>query len=224
VIDRRKFLSYVPAVTIFGTLGGLAMASEAATSQSAQSIGAIETLMRGHGLLLRATIIYDVSRKRLAKGQKLDPALILKTAQFFHDYLQRFHEVLEEKYIFAPMEQNDVCSSSIQELKVQHGAGYELTQRVMHLAQAGKTNSGLVGYLSDFVQMYQHHCAWEDTVIFPAFDAMEKPQDLSELAAVFEEEEKKMFGHDCFTSYLNLIADVEKQLNIYELATSTPKL
>jgi len=122
------------------------------------------------------------------------------------------------------MEQKNVCFRSVQELKIQHGTGYELTQRITKMAQSGKQGSDLAGYLSDFVTMYRYHMAWEDTIVFPAFDAMEENKNLSELAATFEQDEKRILGHDGFGTFLNNIADVEKELGIYGLSTSTPKL
>ena len=45
--------------------------------------------------------------------------------------------MVEEKYIFAPMENKKVGFAAIQELKVQHGSGFELTHRIANLAKAG---------------------------------------------------------------------------------------
>ena len=72
--------------------------------------------------------------------------------------------------------------------------------------------------------MYRHHAAWEDTVIFPAFDIMTKRSELSELAATFEIEEKKILGPTGFDSFVNDLADVEKHLGIYDLSSWTAKL
>jgi hemerythrin-like domain-containing protein len=223
MLDRRKFLSYVPKTVTLGVLVGAAQA-KAVQSDEYQGVGAIENLMRGHGLLLRALIIYDVAAKRIGKGHIADPSLLAKTADVFHNYLQRFHEAMEEKYIFAPMEEKNVCFRSIQELKIQHGTGYELTQRITNMAKAGKQGSELAGYLADFVKMYRYHMAWEDTIVFPAFDTMEQKKDLVELAATIDQEEKQILGHDGFASFISQITDVEKQLDIYGLSGSTPKL
>jgi hemerythrin-like domain-containing protein len=132
--------------------------------------------------------------------------------------------MMEEKYIFAPLELSKICFSSIQELKMQHGTSYELTQRILKLTSAGKLNAEAVGYMADYRKMYTHHAAWEDTVIFPAFDALEKKHDIEELAATFSTEERKILGHDGFDSFLSQISEVEKQLNIFELSTSTAKI
>jgi hemerythrin-like domain-containing protein len=224
MFDRRKFLTFVPiAAATFGVMAGLAPQSSAAKTQD-QGVGAIETLMRGHGLLWRAIIVYDVIRDRILKGQETEPSLILDTASVIRTYLEDFHEKAEEKYIFAPLEKDSAQFAAIQELKVQHGTGYELTRRISNLSKTGKMNAELAGYLDDFQRMYRHHAAYEDTVIFPAFDVMEKRSDMAELAATFGVEEKKVLGHNGFDVFLNQIAHIEKQLGIYELATSTPKL
>jgi len=225
MLDRRSFLSYIPAAaTTFGAMVGMAPASDATASQGQQGISAIETLMRGHGLLSRAMIIYGVIKDRIVKGEETDPSLILNTASVFHNYLEGFHEMAEEKYIFGPMEKNNVCFAAIQELKIQHGAGYELTQRITNMANEGKINSNLAAYFDDFKKMYRHHTAYEDTVVFPAFEAMEKRNDLAELAAGFDLDEKRVLGHHGFDDFLKQIANVEIKLGIYDLYTSTPKL
>ncbi len=224
MLDRRRFLSYIPiAATSFGVMAGLAPQSEAASTQE-HGVGAIETLMRGHGLLLRALIIYDVIKNRIVKGQETEPSLVLDTAAVIHNYLEGFHEMVEEKYIFAPMENKKVGFAAIQELKVQHGSGFELTHRIANLAKAGTLKAELAGYLGDFNVMYRHHSAYEDTIIFPSFEAMGTREDLTELAATVAAEEKKVLGHKGFDDFVNQIAHVEKKLGIYELSSSTPKI
>ncbi|MBX9685684.1 MAG: hemerythrin domain-containing protein [Candidatus Obscuribacterales bacterium] len=189
-----------------------------------QGVGAIETIMRGHGLLLRTIIIYDLIGERLAKGEKTDPALVLKTTEVIHTYLQNFHENMEERYIFKPMEDANSNAASIQELKIQHGTAYELTRRITDLAKAGKLNSELQGYLGSFGKMYRYHSAWEDTVIFPAFDGLMSKKDLADLGGVLQQEEKKILGTSGFASFVKDIAAVERQLGIYDPSKWTAKL
>lgn len=223
MIDRRRFLSHVPAAAVLGvTLGNNALANAAAKDSS--GVGAIETLMRGHGLMLRTLIIYDVLRDRITRGQTVEPSSIIKTAEVIHGYLEEFHEKAEEKYIFASMERAKLCFDSIQELKIQHGTGYELNRRITSLCRDGKLGPELCGYLGDFVAMYRHHAAWEDTVVFPAFDELEGSKNLADLSSTIAAEEKQILGRSGFQSFLNQIADVEKQLGIFELSSSTPKL
>jgi hemerythrin-like domain-containing protein len=222
MLDRRQFFSYIPAAMAFVTTAGLTNTAKADVGY--QNVGAIETIMRGHGLLSRAIIICDTIRERLAKGKQTDPSLILKTTAVIHNYLQDFHETMEEQYIFKPMEKTHNNFSSIQELKIQHGAARELMHRITNLAKAGKVDSELSNYLGAFGRMYKYHAAWEDTVIFPAFDAMENKTELSELAATFVIEEQKILGSTGFDSLQNDIAHVEKQLRIYDPSNWTAKL
>ncbi|MBU6454904.1 MAG: hemerythrin domain-containing protein [Cyanobacteria bacterium REEB67] len=225
MLDRRKFLSYIPvAATTIGVSAGILMPGAQAAGKEPQKISAIETLMRGHGLLLRALIVYETVRGRILKGKETEPSLIIDTAAVFRNYLEDFHEMTEEKYIFAPLEKNNVLFSSIQELKVQHGTGYELNHRITDLAKAGKINEEMAGYFDDFGTMYKHHAAFEDTVLFPTFEEQEKRVDLVELASTFEEEEKRVLGHSGFDDFIKQIARTEKKLGIYELSSSTPKL
>jgi hemerythrin-like domain-containing protein len=225
MLDRRKFLSYIPvAATSLGVMSVIAPHGAVAAKHEPQGIGAIETLMRGHGLLLRALIVYDVIKGRILKGKETEPSLIIDTAAVFRNYLEDFHEMTEEKYIFKPLEKNNILFSSIQELKVQHGTGYELTHRITDLAKSGKINEDMAGYFDDFIKMYRHHAAFEDTVLFPSFEETEKRVDLVELASTFEAEEKRVLGHSGFDDFLNQIIKIEKKLGIFELSTSTPKL
>jgi hemerythrin-like domain-containing protein len=225
MLDRRSFLSYIPvAAGTLGVMAGIVPLRAEAAKQEPKGIGAIETLMRGHGLLLRAMIVLDVIKDRILKDKETEPSLIIDIATVFRNYLEDFHEMAEEKYIFAPLEKSNICFSSIQELKVQHGTGYELMHRTTDLAKSGKINAELAGYLDDFNKMYRHHAAFEDTVLFPSFEGLEKRADLVELASTFEEEEKRVLGHRGFDDFLNQIAKVEKKLGIFELSSSTPKL
>lgn len=222
-MDRRQFLSYIPAATV-AAVSVVGRSAPSASAQDAPSVGAIETLMRGHGLLLRAIIIYDVVRERLAKQQEIEPSLIQKTTAVIHNYLQGYHENMEERFIFKPMEKAQVQFSSIQDLKIQHGTGHELIRRITNLTKTGKPNAELAGYMESFGRMYKYHAAWEDTVVFPAFDELEKRRELTELAATFELEEKSILGQTGFASFLNDIASVEKQLGINGLSAWTAKL
>ena len=65
-MDRRRFLSYIPAATV-AAASAIGTSGISALAQDATTVGGIETLMRGHGLLMRALIIYDVIRERIAK-------------------------------------------------------------------------------------------------------------------------------------------------------------
>lgn len=224
MLGRRRFLQFVPALAAFpcGSIFGIAHAADAI--ELSQGLSPIENLMRAHGVLERAMLIYDEARRRITDGEKLDPKLVIKVTTTIHDYFADYHEQMEEKFIFAPLEKANKQFASIQELKMQHGVGWELTERIRNLARANNLTPEVIGYLQVYVKMFRHHAAWEDTVVFPTFRTLVDTKELAELAQTFEAEERKRFGPNGFEAVLSVVADIEKQLGIYELSTSTPKL
>ena len=62
----------------------------------------------------------------------------------------------------------------------------------------------------------------EDTVLFPAFPALLPRQEYQALGEKFENREQKLFGKNGFENIVSQIADLEKQLGIYDLSQFTP--
>ncbi len=224
MIDRREFLAYVPTVLTLPIFSIVSTTNPAQAAQSSATLSPIENLMRAHGILDRAMLIYDDIRQRIGNDEKVDPALLIKVTTTIHDYFADYHEKMEEKYIFAQMEKANQQFSSIQQLKEQHGIGWELTERIRNLARANKLTPEAIGYLQVYVKMFRHHAAWEDTVVFPQFRSLVDAKELAELGHIFESEETKQFGPGGFQSIVDVLADVERHLGIYDLASSTPKL
>lgn len=82
----------------------------------------------------------------------------------------------------------------------------------------------LTTLLTDFNTMYRPHEAREDTVLFPAFRKIVSRHEYDSLGEEFENNEHKLFGKDGCESVLSKVADIEKQLGIFELSQFTPKL
>jgi hemerythrin-like domain-containing protein len=87
-----------------------------------------EDLMAEHGLLIRILLIYRhllavrASRQPIAAGHAHDPALII------HDYIEAFHEELEEAYVFRRLMQAGQLKPTVSRLLLQHARGRELTR------------------------------------------------------------------------------------------------
>jgi hypothetical protein len=75
-----------------------------------------------------------------------------------------------------------------------------------------------------FNNMYSPHEAREDTVLFPAFRKIVSVHEYDALGEEFENNEHKLFGENGFEIIVEKVANIEKQLGIYELAQFTPKL
>ncbi len=239
MLNRRNFLNYLPATLL--SLSSLSVLKSAANdkiaknftnsvdrfpanSESYQGLSPIETLMEGHGLLIRCYVLYDVMIDGIENKKTIDPKWVLRTTNVIKDYLEGFHEKMEEEYIFAPMEKAKVHYKSIQELKMQHGVGFSITDKIIELAKNDKLNQELCKNLKSFGQMYRYHSAWEDTIIFPAFNDLENNKYMADLAATFDVEKRKILGTLGFDSFIKTVIDVEEEMKVFGLPHWTPTI
>ncbi len=79
-------------------------------------------------------------------------------------------------------------------------------------------------YLRLYIRMFRPHEAREDTVLFPAFRRLLSHEEYEKLGDQFEEREHQLFGEDGFEKTVNQVAEIEKQLGIYNLSQFTPHL
>jgi hemerythrin-like domain-containing protein len=87
---------------------------------------------------------------------------------------------------------------------------------------AGRAQIG--GLLRAFNRMYRPHAAREDTVLYPAFRAVVSPAEFDALGDSFEDREQKLFGKDGFEKIVAQVAELEKELQLYDLGQFTPRL
>ena len=66
--------------------------------------------------------------------------------------------------------------------------------------------------------------AREDTVLFPAFRGIVSAHEFDSLGEDFEKKEDELFGQGGFFKVVDHVAEIEKQLGIYDLAHFTPKV
>lgn len=85
------------------------------------------------------------------------------------------------------------------------------------------TRHDLAPAMQQFIHMYRHHLAREDTVLFPAFRSIVSPGEFDDLGAKFEQREKELFGNEGFGKMVESIEQMEKKLGMYELAKFTPR-
>jgi len=75
-----------------------------ACSGGEDDVGAVEDLMREHGILRRAILVFRESAGRLRASKTVDAAALHKTAQLFRSFGEDYHErKLEEVYIFPAL-------------------------------------------------------------------------------------------------------------------------
>jgi len=187
-------------------------------------VTAAEDLMREHGILRRALLVYQESAVRLRQDPaSVPPDALEKTANLFRVFGEDYHEKkLEEVYIFPILKRSSgVSASYIDVLLAQHTRGREITDYLLSTTSADRIPSNnvepLAKALESFVRMYGHHAVIEDTVIFPAWKAATGQSELDELAARFEQIETEQFGGDGFDTALRRMQEIETSLGLSNL-------
>jgi hemerythrin-like domain-containing protein len=205
-------------------------APAAATATSATVSSVIppdDDLMREHGVLKRVLLCYRKMIAATQAGQPLSAAHVQDAALIIHDFIEGFHEGLEEGFVFPRLTKAGVLVSTVDTLLVQHARGRVITQFLLahatagQLASAGMTSRIAAG-MQAFVTMYEPHEAREDTVVFPAFRQTVPAAELADLGQHFADLERQQFGTDEFTSMVNKVAGIEQELGIYDLNQFTP--
>ena len=187
-------------------------------------VTATEDLMREHGILRRALLVYQESATRLRQDPaSVPPDILEKAATLFRVFGEDYHEKkLEEVYIFPTVKKSAGAPASyVDVLLAQHVRGREITEYVLAITKADRIPSNsiepLARAMESFVRMYAHHAAIEDTVIFPAWKAAVGEAELDALAAKFEEIETEQFGGDGFDAALQRMEEIETSLGMSNL-------
>jgi hemerythrin-like domain-containing protein len=191
-------------------------------------VGAVEDLMREHGVLRRALLVYiETVPKLRTNPASLDAGAIARTARLFRSFGEDYHEKkLEEAHIFpAVRKAGGPAVAYVDVLIAQHNRGREITDYILGVAGKGAIGSGdaepLARVFETFVLMYQNHTAREDTIVFPAWKEALSERQLREMGDEFEDIERRTFGKDGFEDAVKQIAEVEQTLGFADLALFT---
>jgi hemerythrin-like domain-containing protein len=223
-LDRRRVLTALGAAVLL-PVARIGRAAE----QEEEEVEALEDLMREHGVLRRALLVYAEAATRLARGEggEVPMSALRDTAALFRSFGEDYHErSLEEKHVFpALLTAGGAHATVANVLQQQHDRGREITDYVSAIASrgrlAGTDAKSFSGVLSSFVRMYEHHAAIEDTVIFPAWKAAIPKTQYVELSEEFEELEHRMFGKDGFDDAVERIGKVEQAFGLADLSKLT---
>ncbi|MEO9137584.1 MAG: hemerythrin domain-containing protein [Jatrophihabitans sp.] len=188
-----------------------------------------EELMTEHGVLKRILLAYDAVIERLGTSQRIDTGVVTDAAQIVNDYIEGFHEGLEEAYVFPQVAAaDDSLAPLVRTLLVQHDRGRHLTARVLAAAAGDLTQSArrtsLRSDLAAFVRMYEPHEAREDTVIYPALRRAQSERTIGLLAERFADLQNKQYGDNALDQMLSRIVGIEQKLGIDDLESFTPSV
>lgn len=180
-----------------------------------------EDLMQEHGVLERILLVYEEAARRIEGAEALDLTTISRSADIVRRFVEDYHEKLEERFVFPRLEKAGQQQELIGTLLQQHRRGREVTQDIVRKA-SGPASPELARQLRSFVRMYRPHASREETVLLPAFREVVGRSGYLELGEQFEDEEHQLFGEGGFESFVAEVAEIEKTLGIYELASFTP--
>src|SRR2546423_2098631 len=187
-------------------------------------VTATEDLMREHGVLRRALLVYsEVAVKLRGNASNVSPDSLQKTAKLFRAFGEDYHEKkLEEAYIFPAVKQAGGAAAALPDiLLTQHQRGREITDYILSVTQGAKLGQSnaesLARAMETLVRMYRAHAAREDTVIFSAWKQTMTAKQLDEIGDKFEEIEHQQFGEDGFEQAVRQISEIENSLGLSDL-------
>ncbi len=227
---RRQLLkdgAFVLGVASFCGLG--TELSAQAKEASEPEVTATEDLMREHGVIRRALLVYEQLVDKLRKSPaSVDTAALHKTAQLFRTFAEDYHErMLEEQHIFPIVRKMKGEAAKYPDvLTAQHQRGREITDYILSVTKAPKISTAnaepLARVFEGLYRMYENHAAREDTIVFPAWKTNYSNKQLDELSDQFEDIEHKMFGKDGFEDAEKTISSIEATFGFTDISQFTP--
>lgn len=229
-IGRRQLVSATVALAGFVAATGANAAEKPKTGAGQdKEPGAVEDLMREHGVLRRALLVYrEIVPTVRSSPAKVDAKALNRTATLFRSFGEDYHEKkLEEAHIFPVVRKAGGPAAAYPDvLTVQHNRGREVTDYILAVTASGSVSGThaepLAQALESFVAMYQNHAAREDTIVFPAWKTALSQRAIDAFGEQFEAIEKAAFGHDGFDDAVRQIGEIERAFGIADLAHFTP--
>lgn len=198
--------------------------SEGGGRNEEKEVAANEDLMREHGVLRRALIVYQESAPRLRTApSSVPPDALARTARLFRAFGEDYHErALEEPFVFPVVRQVSGPAAAYPDILTrQHERGRAITDYILTLTQRGRIGTGdaepLARTMESMARMYENHTAREDTIVFPAWKAALTEDRYDELGERFEEIEKRQFGKDGFDDAVRQMDEIERALGLADL-------
>ena len=184
---RRQLLIRVPLIGADALLVGCRRSESGGASNEKETkaeggaepadVTATEDLMREHGILRRALLVYKECATRMRQDlTSVPPEHLEKTAQLFRVFGEEYHEKkLEETHIFPTLKKTPNPAAVYADVLIaQHARGREITDYLLAQTAGDKipaaSGNDFVNALEAFVRMYEHHAAVEDTLVFPEWN------------------------------------------------------
>lgn len=186
-----------------------------------------EDLMREHGVLDRALLLYEAAIRKFSSNEDFDAGLVTQSAEVIRDFINNYHEKSEEQHVFPRFRKAGKMVDLVDTLLRQHEAGRKVTETIIRLSPSSRANADdrkqLVGAMQSFITMYRPHAAREDTELFPKLKDVVSSNEYDAMAEDFEKKEHELFGEDGFGKMVARVAQLEQQMGIRDLNQFTPR-
>lgn len=232
MLTRRNFVGLAAglslgALPVLGKGSGKSNAGSSMTKEEKheEEVTPSEDLMREHGALNRMLLIYESARDSLSQDKPFPRHVIVGTASLIRDFIENYHEQLEEEHLFPRFRKAGKLVDLVDTLQAQHESGKKLTGAIIAATESDTvflaSRTDLVKAISSFIRMYRPHEAREDTILFPELREIINEREYKMLGEQFEEKEHKLFGEGGFKNIVDQIAALEKEIGIYDLKQFT---
>lgn len=136
--EPRRFLLATAALGVGSLIPIRALAEEKKpdAKKDEDEVGAAEDLMREHGVLNRILLIYEEGLRRLTAKEEVPPDDFHKPALLVRNFVEDYHEKLEENFIFPEFEKKKKLVDLVKVLREQHEAGRRVTDVILRNAVA----------------------------------------------------------------------------------------
>lgn len=197
------------------------------TGEKGEEVTPPEDLMREHGVLDRVLLIYEAVLRRFGSGEDFDPTVVTDSANIVRQFIEDYHEKLEEDYVFPRFKQAGKMDRLTGILLEQHKAGRRVTDAILKFGATSRKDEDargqVIGAMQSFITMYRPHAAREDTVLFPKLKTVVSSNEYDSMAEEFEEKEHALFGDDGFDKMVHRVAAIEQRLGIWDLSEFTAR-
>src|SRR5205085_1638026 len=213
-VARRSLIVAAPPLLAAGAAFAAGKRTPKTKPKSEEKVtGAVEDLMREHGILRRCILAWRESAGRLRiEPEDVDASALNDTAKLFRSFGEDYHEKkLEEVHIFPRVRRAVAgAEASVSVLLAQHARGREITDYILSVtggAHVPTADTEMLARAFDaFDVMYANHTAREDTIVFPAWKDQLSQVELDEMGNLFETIERAEFGGDGFDDAVKRIA------------------
>ena len=218
---RRRFLKVAGLGGLGAALGrGLARGAEGDSPTPVS-----EKLMLEHAVVHRMLLVFDEAADRLEAGEGL-PDAVGSSAAIVDQFIENYHEELEEKLIFPALERHEEHGEMVEELRRQHKKGRQLTAQAYQLLGGGDeqeepTRGRLIDTFRTYTRMYRAHASWEDTTAFSALREVMGADQFRQVSGNIGTVRRDILGTDGLEQTLKRRAGVEKALGIDTLTVYT---